>query len=73
MRNPFKVKMFNIFFSTSLFFFGVGLYLHDFAHLAWQLGGLAEIIGFHGAYIGVVLAVIGFITVMYKYILEGEN
>jgi len=52
-----------IFFS-SLFAFGFGLSLHDFAHHLWQLGGIQEVIGLHGGYIGYVIMVIAFILLL---------
>jgi len=36
----------------AVFFFSFGLAVHDFAHSLWALGGLKEILGLHGGWIG---------------------
>lgn len=79
-KNPLKNKILTIISTSLAYGFGLGLYLHDFAHSVWQLGelmngtggGMAELIGFHGAYIGAIIATIGFIIVMHEYIVEAK-
>jgi hypothetical protein len=51
-------------FSASVFFIGLGISLHDFAHHLWQLGGIEEIIGLHGGYIGYIFMAIAFIFLL---------
>jgi len=37
---------------TFLFWFFIGVTLHDFTHALYQVGGYKEILGLHGGYIG---------------------
>jgi len=52
--------------SVALFFFGLGILLHDYFHVLWEVGGYREILSPQGGYIGAIILIIGFILVYYK-------
>lgn len=52
--------------SVALFFFGLGVLLHDYAHALWQVGGIREILSFQGGYIGAGISVVGFVLAYYQ-------
>jgi len=41
-----------------LFWFGLGVLIHDYAHTLWQVGGYKEILSLQGGWIGLILIVI---------------
>ena len=47
--------------SNCLFWFGLGVLVHDYAHTLWQIGGYAEIIAPQGGWIGLALLLAGWV------------
>jgi hypothetical protein len=45
--------------TNALFYIGLGVMLHDFAHTCWQVGGYSEILSPQGFYVGFILTLIG--------------
>jgi hypothetical protein len=52
--------------SVALFFFGLGILIHDYCNALWQVGGYKEILSLQGGYFGIVILVIGFILTYYN-------
>lgn len=45
--------------SIILFWFGLGVLLHDYAHELWLVGGYREILSLQGGWIGLALLLLG--------------
>jgi len=60
-------------FGTILFWFGLGVLVHDYAHALWQVGGYSEILSLQGGYIGIVLAVLSWLILNINYLREGKE
>ena len=43
-----------------LFWFGLGILVHDYAHALWQIGGYQEILAPQGGWIGLALMLLGY-------------
>ena len=60
--------------SVALFFFGLGILIHDYLHALYEVGGYNEIFSWQGGYFGIIILLLGFIfiylklkSVMFKY------
>jgi hypothetical protein len=52
--------------SIALFFFGLGVLLHDYCDALWQIGGLKEVLSLQGGYFGAAALVAGFVLSYYQ-------
>ena len=43
-----------------LFWFGLGVFVHDYAHTLWQIGGYGEILAPQGGWIGLAILLLGY-------------
>ena len=59
-----KIRKFPI--SVALFFFGLGVLIHDYLDALYHVGGYHEILSLQGGYFGIIILLIGFILLYYQ-------
>jgi len=57
----------HLLFVTATFFTGLGISLHDYAHVLFELGGYREVLSLQGGYIGFIMMIASFVYALYRY------